>query len=224
MSGFLDPKDHYKVKLKMKELDNLITQYNKIYKIATDEIESIYKAKIYAVSIIEEVRDYINTLANTPKEYKDIVFSPNIDSHNYRTTYDEMKKSKRKKDTINYCVVATFGVAAMLGGPIAWGTFLVTIGVTGKKEKKNNEITIEKIDAEINKIHKEIANLYSKDNDFISEKDYIYKHASFIKKKLSKIQHTGIKNYTQFSNDQKISLCDIFANVEELVKRLDGSV
>ena len=119
-------------KFAVQRLEESVNQYNKVTKEMIDNSEMLFKTRIELKRIIREVEDYINALANTPKEIKVDVQKIQISLDNYQEILDIVENEIKESDFQGKAGAAA-GVAAGLGvaafAPTAAMGIATTFGV-----------------------------------------------------------------------------------------------
>lgn len=95
----LDPDYRSRAKKKIKELEQIVEDYKRQYKTYETIIDEINEAKVISLKTINEVKEFINSIANKPKELDGVIVTPNIEQSDYEK--DIKKENKKYKKGVN---------------------------------------------------------------------------------------------------------------------------
>lgn len=134
LEDFLDPGYRDRAKRKIRELEDIADRYRALYSTYESEIDDLNNAKVVSAKVIDAVKEYINSIANKPKEIDSVLVTPDIEQANYESDIEteKMKYNRGVKTSKAAGVLGLISVvylpAAIVSIPAMW--------VTGKKEKR----------------------------------------------------------------------------------------
>lgn len=115
----------------IKKLENSITNYEKSTKKLQTKAIKLHNTRSYGVDIINKIEEYINTLANTPKEFEKTIEKVEINISSFKAlteiSYDEKEMIKMAGGGTALGVAA--GVATAAIAPTAAMAIATTFGV-----------------------------------------------------------------------------------------------
>lgn len=216
----IDPYYRQRAKKKIKALENRVEVYETQCEIYEEEIDKLNDAKVFSLKVIKDIEIYINSIANKPKEFEGIIVTPDIEEIDFESDLkSERKRYKKGQRKVVLAAVGTVASAFFL--PAAVLTVPVLI-VSAKNEKKNNQKVIHECEVKMGKIDKELRKIQSISSETITEQEFLVAYSNNIKESMSKLEKTGIRNYSQFSAEQKSDLGALINSTKTLIKRLDG--
>jgi hypothetical protein len=160
-------------------------------------------------SLIRQVEDYINSLANTPKNLSDAV-------NHYQNEYTHFDKTI---DVINQTIDdrnKKIGIGAallMISGPSSWGIGTIALGYW--QNKKCLESAKEAIEAR-KQIEKHISVLSIKKTKIIEHLDLTSQHVLGTEDILISLKESAPDDYKDFSNDQKLEVGSLINHITAL--------
>ncbi|WP_033542832.1 hypothetical protein [Planococcus sp. CAU13] len=115
----------------IKKLENSITSYEKSTKKLQTKAISLHNTRSYGVDVINKIEEYINTLANTPKEFEKTIEKVEINLSSFKAlteiSYDEKEMIRLAGGGTAIGVAA--GVATAAIAPTAAMALATTFGV-----------------------------------------------------------------------------------------------
>lgn len=115
----------------IKKLENSITNYEKSTKKLQTKAIKLHNTRSYGVDVINKIEEYINTLANTPKEFEKTIEKVEINISSFKAlteiSYDEKEMIKMAGGGTALGVAA--GVATAAIAPTAAMAIATTFGV-----------------------------------------------------------------------------------------------
>ena len=208
-----------KAKKKIRELERKIEEYKALYEDYQVDIDEIDKAKTYAYTACKEVKDYIDSLANKPKEIDTIILTQKYELENFDGHVNLEKRSLKKNIDRNSRTVILNGAASVLFLPYALIGLPVMIH-SAKKEDKNNEKVIKDCEEKIKEINREIHKIRTGSNEVLSEYEFLITYSDNLKSAVQKLKSTGIQNYLEFSIEEKGELGALVNSLQALINRI----
>lgn len=222
LEDFLDPGYRDRAKRKIRELEDIADRYRALYSTYESEIDELNNAKVVSAKVIDAVKEYINSIANKPKEIDSVLVTPDIEQANYESDIEteKMKYNRGVKTSKAAGVLGLISVvylpAAIVSIPVMW--------VTGKKEKKNNLKIIDECNQKIAAIMKETDKIQSVSHEIVTEQEFLIVYSNNIKALMNKMKTSGVYDYSKISDEQKSDLGALINSTKTLIRRLDGRV
>lgn len=222
LEDFLDPGYRDRAKRKIRELEDIADKYKALCSTYASEIDELNNAKVVSSKVVDAVKEYINLIANKPKEIGSVLVTPDIKQVNYESDIEteKMKYNRGVKTSKAAGVLGIISVAylpaAIVSVPAIW--------VIGKKEKKNNLKVIEECNQKIAAILKEIEKIQSVSLGIVTEQEFLIVYSNNIKALLNKMKKSGVYDYSKISDEQKSDLGALINSTKTLIRRLDGRV
>lgn len=216
----LDPGYRSRAKKKIKELEQIVEDYKRQYKTYETTIDEINEAKVISLKTIKEVKEFINSIANKPKELDGVIVTPNIEHADYDEDIKEEDK-KYKKGVNGSYLAGAMGVASVFFLPAALLSVPAMI-ISGKNEKKNNISIIEDCNEKIEQIELEMKRLQKTSSETVTEQEFLIVYSNNVKEAMLKLKKTGITDYLKFSVEQKSDLGALVNSTNTLIRRIDN--
>ena len=216
----LDPDYRSRAKKKIKELEQIVEDYKRQYKTYETIIDEINEAKVISLKTINEVKEFINSIANKPKELDGVIVTPNIEQSDYEK--DIKKENKKYKKGVNGSYFAeAMGIVSVLFLPAALLSVPAMI-ISGKNEKKNNLSVIEDCNKKLEQIELEMKRLQKSSTETVTEQEFLIVYSNNVRESMLKLKKTGITDYLKFSIEQKSDLGALVNSTNTLIRRIDN--
>ena len=220
VNDLVDPYYRSRAKNKIKALEAKIESYKIQCEIYEEEIDQLNNAKVFSLKVVKDMEIYINSIANKPKELVGVIVTPDSEKLDFESDlnseWKEYKHGRRKS------IFAAVGLmASMFFLPAAVLTVPMSISSL-KNEKKNNMKVIHECEVKMGKIDKELKKIQNSSSEIVTEKEFLVIYSNSIKESMDKLEKTGIRDYSQFSIEQKNDLGTLVNSTKTLIKRLDG--
>lgn len=216
----LDPDYRSRAKKKIKELEQIVEDYKRQYKTYETIIDEINEAKVISLKTINEVKEFINSIANKPKELDGVIVTPNIEQSDYEK--DIKKENKKYKKGVNGSYFAgAMGIVSVLFLPAALLSVPAMI-ISGKNEKKNNLSVIEDCNKKLEQIELEKKRLQKSSTETVTEQEFLIVYSNNVRESMLKLKKTGITDYLKFSIEQKSDLGALVNSTNTLIRRIDN--
>ena len=216
----LDPDYRSRAKKKIKELEQIVEDYKRQYKTYETIIDEINEAKVISLKTINEVKEFINSIANKPKELDGVIVTPNIEQSDYDK--DIKKENKKYKKGVNGSYFAgAMGIVSVLFLPAALLSVPAMI-ISGKNEKKNNLSVIEDCNKKLEQIELEMKRLQKSSTETVTEQEFLIVYSNNVRESMLKLKKTGITDYLKFSIEQKSDLGALVNSTNTLIRRIDN--
>ena len=216
----LDPDYRSRAKKKIKELEQIVEDYKRQYKTYETTIDEINEAKVISLKTINEVKEFINSIANKPKELDGVIVTPNIEQSDYEK--DIKKENEKYKKGVNGSYFAgAMGIVSVLFLPAALLSVPAMI-ISGKNEKKNNLSVIEDCNKKLEQIELEMKRLQKSSTETVTEQEFLIVYSNNVRESMLKLKKTGITDYLKFSIEQKSDLGALVNSTNTLIRRIDN--
>ncbi len=113
---------------------NTVKRYRKTAKKLEINSKKLYEVRLEVIESIKIVEEYINNLANTPKEFEKIINEINIEFSNFNYKLEEIKKAEKEVQLSSAgtgvgVTLTGFGLAVATLGPTAAMGYATTFGI-----------------------------------------------------------------------------------------------
>lgn len=113
------------------DLKKAADRYQKIYDNTMAEIVCLHGKRLAAVDIIKQIENYINSLANTPKEFEKIIGDIKVNRQKFEAEVHNLELESKQSDKVSGSVAGA-GIATGVGvaafGPTAAMAIATTFG------------------------------------------------------------------------------------------------
>lgn len=220
VDDFLDPYYRSRAKKKIKELEQIVENYKRQYKTYETTIDEINEAKVISLKTIREVEEFINSIANKPKDMEGVIVTPDIEQCDFAE--DIKAEGKKYKKGVNGSMFAgALGIASAVFLPVALLSVPAMV-FSGKNEKKNNISVIEDCDKKIEQIDLEMKRLQKSSSETVTEQEFLIVYSNNVRELMLKLKKTGNTDYLNFSIEQKSDLGALVNSTKTLIRRIDN--
>ena len=183
-----------------------------------------------ASEVINRVEKYVNTLANSPKEFDKTVEQYRVESGRFESEVQKLEVEEAQATTVGpsaaVAVAMTFGTAptstAMLAmpNPVGWAFAAVALGVSAAYQRSKNRKQAEEATQQRVEVEAKIRSLRAAKTEIARLRASVIRHADGCLGDLDWLEKHAPQDYERFGKVEKERLAALINHIRSLGKLL----